>query len=109
MDSLLLGKNNSRSNSPVNSENNTGSSPDSSANEILNSLSLNDALTRSCLNISDFRNDLDLANLQNLQAIQALKYSQQSPALLNTLFNSTYSQSASQVKLEARLVYFSCK
>ncbi|GJQ84449.1 putative nucleic acid binding protein [Trypoxylus dichotomus] len=98
LDSPLIGNlNNSRSNSPADSDNSAVSSPDGSLTEILNSLTLNEALARNCLSNPDFRGDLDLTNLQNLQAIHAFKYLQQPPALLNSLLNPACSHSASQI------------
>lgn len=62
-----------------------------------NSLSLNDALGRNCVNGSEFRGDLDLTNLQNLQAIHALKYLQQPPGFFNSVLQNACSSNASQV------------
>lgn len=108
LDALFPEKTNSRSNLSAESESTAVFNPDGGLSEILNSLSLNDALTRNCFDNSEFRN-LDLVNLQNLQAIHAFKYSQQSPALVNSLFNSNYSQSASQVKTDCLMFHFIIK
>lgn len=105
VDSFFPGKINSRSNTNVDSESTAVFNTDGGLSEILFSLTLNEALTRNCLNNSELRN-LDLVNLQNLQAFHAFKYSQQSPKLLNSFFNSNYTQSASQVRLSVCLVLF---
>ncbi|CAH0552714.1 unnamed protein product [Brassicogethes aeneus] len=72
----------SRSNSPE-SDLSGISSPEGSLNDVLNSLTLNDSLARNLFPTTI--NDLDISNLQNLQAIHALKYLQQPPAMLSSL------------------------
>ncbi|KAF5273068.1 hypothetical protein FQR65_LT04810 [Abscondita terminalis] len=75
------------------------SSPDSPA-DIMNSLTLNDAVTRNCLNNSIFLGELEFANLQNLQALQTLKYLQQPPAVLSSLLHPACSHTAASQVLE---------
>ncbi|XP_072379912.1 cytoplasmic polyadenylation element-binding protein 1 [Diabrotica undecimpunctata] len=61
------------------------SSPDASFNELFNSLNINDTLSRNLF--CNGSNELDITNLQQLQAIQTLKYLQQptNPAFLNSV------------------------
>lgn len=85
-DQSLL-SNNSRSDSPE-SDTSAVSSPDGSLSDILNSLTLNDSLAGNIFNGNNNNSspgDLDLSSIQNLQAIQALKYLQQPPSLLGSL------------------------
>lgn len=112
--SSLLGTNSSRSNSPADSDTSTISSPDGSLTEIFvseagvislsgrvcsvclfqNTLTLNEALAR---NYFSNNNDLDLSNLQNLQAIHAFKcLQQQPPNLLSSLLHTACSHNTSQ-------------
>ncbi|XP_018570432.1 cytoplasmic polyadenylation element-binding protein 1 [Anoplophora glabripennis] len=93
----LLSTNNSRSNSPE-SDLSGISSPDGSLCEILNSLTLNDNLARNIFGSGT--TDLDISNLQNLQAIHALKYLQQPPALLSTLLPPACSHNSTQQILD---------
>ncbi|KAJ8962124.1 hypothetical protein NQ318_018081 [Aromia moschata] len=106
----LLNGNHSRSNSPE-SDLSGISSPDGSLCEILNSLTLNDNLARNIF--ANGTTDLDISNLQNLQAIHALKYLQQPPALLGSLLPSACSHNNTQIApicilfgLEAWFIHF---
>ncbi|XP_065170739.1 cytoplasmic polyadenylation element-binding protein 1 isoform X2 [Atheta coriaria] len=75
------------------SDNSAVSSPDGSLTEILNSLTLNESFARSCLN-----SNVDMVNLQNLQANHACNYLQQSsPSLLSS---SACSLNSSNVTLK---------
>ncbi|XP_022919725.2 cytoplasmic polyadenylation element-binding protein 1 isoform X2 [Onthophagus taurus] len=62
------------------------STPDASLCDVLGNMCLNDVLQR---NNTDVRSEFEMANLQNLQALQAIKYLQPSP-FLNTLLRSGY-------------------
>nr|CAH7754238.1 unnamed protein product [Callosobruchus chinensis] len=84
---------NSGSNSPESNLNGV-----SNLSEILNTLTLNDNLARNIL--CNNNNDLDITNLQNLQAIQALKYLQQPPAILNSLLPNAYAHNNVQQILD---------
>ncbi|CAH1987438.1 unnamed protein product [Acanthoscelides obtectus] len=87
---------NSRSNSPETNVN--GVSTTDNLSEILNTLTLNDNLARNIL--CNNNTDLDITNLQNLQAIQALKYLQQPPALLSSLLPTAYAHNNMQQMLD---------
>ncbi|XP_049821371.1 cytoplasmic polyadenylation element-binding protein 1 isoform X2 [Aethina tumida] len=87
---------NSRSNSPE-SDLSGLSTPDGSLSELLNNLSVTETLARNA-------NDLDLSNLQNLQAIHALKFLQQPPAVLSSLLPGACSHNTpSQVPPHSRV------
>ena len=59
--------------------------------DLQNSITLGDALIGNVLGNFDLKGNLDLLNLQNLQAVHALKYLQQPPSpVLNTLLNSPH-------------------
>ncbi|KAK9882232.1 hypothetical protein WA026_019746 [Henosepilachna vigintioctopunctata] len=79
--------NNSRSDSPgSDTDSSTASSPDGSLTGIMNSLTLNDCLARTVFNNNNSNSgELDISSIQNLQAIQALKYLQQPSPLLGSL------------------------
>ncbi|CAG9853781.1 unnamed protein product [Phyllotreta striolata] len=81
----------SRSNSPES---------DLNVNELFNSLNLNDNVSRNLF--CNGSNDLDITNLQQLQAFQTLKYLQQpaSPAILNSLLPSACSHNNVQQILD---------
>ncbi|CAH1101887.1 unnamed protein product [Psylliodes chrysocephalus] len=76
------------------------SSPDASLNELFNSLNLNENLSRNLF--CNGSNDLDITNIQHLQAIQTLKYLQQpaSPAILNSLLPTACSHNNMQQILD---------
>ncbi|KAH0814514.1 hypothetical protein GEV33_008282 [Tenebrio molitor] len=82
----------SRSNSPE-SDSSCASNVDGNLSDLLNSLTLNDTLARNL-----FRNtDLDLPNIQSLQAIQALKYLQHPSSVLGSLLPTTCSHGSQHV------------
>ncbi|VEN57903.1 unnamed protein product, partial [Callosobruchus maculatus] len=85
-----------RSNSPE--TNLSGISSADNLSEILNTLTLNDNLARNILYNNN--NDLDITNLQNLQAIQALKYLQQPTGLLSSLLPNAYAHNNVQQILD---------
>lgn len=80
----LLNNTNSRSNSPE-SDTSAISSPDANLSDLLNTLTLNDALSRNVFsNNNSSGNDLDITNLHSLP-LHTLKYLQQPPVLGNLL------------------------
>ncbi|KAF2900518.1 hypothetical protein ILUMI_05667 [Ignelater luminosus] len=95
-DSSLINNFNARADSPENSDS-AISSPDGSLTELMNSLTLNEAVARNCLNSSSLLADLNLTSLHNLQALQTLKYLQQPPAVLNSLLHPACSHNATQI------------
>lgn len=100
--------NNSRSNSPADSDISTVSSIE----ELMSSLSLNQSAgpmlnnaNNSPQNFLSCSSELELTNLQNLQAIHALKYLQQPPAVFSSLLqNPACSHYNSQVTYNLKLI-----
>ncbi|GLV44082.1 oo18 RNA-binding protein [Carabus blaptoides fortunei] len=98
-----MGNSSSRSNSPADSDVSGVSSIEGNITELMNSLALNHSVDTNnlCMNNpvnptaglpANFLNcatDLELANLQNLQAIHTFKYLQQPPTFLGSLFQCT--------------------
>ncbi|XP_076250696.1 polyadenylation element binding protein orb [Rhynchophorus ferrugineus] len=83
LDNTLFIRNNSRSDSSDSEYGASINSPE--LTDLLNSLNINENFSRNSLNNNANNIDLDLSNLQNLQAVHALKYLQQPPALLGSL------------------------